>query len=106
MKIKDRSGRQTAAHFAGRVLAFVLIAGALLSVLHMVEIWMLPTWSADVAVAQLESSDRAAETLRLVEWVRAELPWAVAGLLMLVGAVLLVPYVGRRLRRFWDAHMA
>ena len=89
-----KSGKRVAS-YTGRILVLVVIAGVLLATLQLVEVWLLPTWSADVAVAQLESSDRAAETLRLLEWVRAELPLAIVAVLGFTGAILFTPVIAR-----------
>ena len=87
-----------------RILQFVLAATVVVALQQVVEVWLLPGPSAELAVAQLKPSDAAADSLRLYETLRAFLPSVSAVLILFSGLVLFVPGFGRKAHHFIKSH--
>lgn len=73
-----------------RLVQFVVLSGLVIALEQVIEIWLLPGPSAELAVAQLESSDGPAESLRLFETLRGFLPGLTALAILFIGLALFV----------------
>ena len=103
MRASNHPASPPATHLGWRVLAFLLITVVIVAAEQIVEVWLLPGPSAELAVRQLEASETAAESLRLFETLRGFLPVVSGVLVLLTAIVVLVPGVGRRVYQFIKA---
>ncbi len=83
-----------------KLVQFLVLTVLVVALEQVVEIWLLPGPSVDLALAQLEASDSAAETLRLYETLRAFLPTVTLLAILFIGLALFVPGYGAKVRRF------
>ncbi len=95
----SRSEASQTAPCGWRLVQFLVLTVLVVALEQVVEVWLLPGPSADLAVAQLEASDSAAESLRLYETLRAFLPSVTALTILFIGLALFVPGYGAKVRR-------
>ncbi len=99
----ERLSRSEASRTAPRgwkLVQFLVLTVLVVGLGQVVETWLLPGPSADLAVAQLEASDSAAESLRLYETLRGFLPSVTALTILFIGLALFVPGYAAKVRRF------
>jgi hypothetical protein len=91
------SGISPAKKLAGRLAWRVALLTAISWVFTMLqqyaEVWWFPRRSAALAVRQLQSSDAAADGLRLFDWLHALLPTLMGAIVLTLAIVLLAPVV-------------
>ena len=83
-----------------KLVLFLVLTLLVIALGQVVEVWLLPGPSADLAVAQLEASDSAAESLRLHETLRGFLPGVTVLTIVFIGLVMFVPGFGATVRRY------
>ncbi len=99
----ERLSRSEASRTAPRgwkLVQFLVLTVLVVGLGQVVETWLLPGPSADLAVAQLEASDSGAESLRLYETLRGFLPSVTALTILFIGLALFVPGYAAKVRRF------
>lgn len=97
---RSRSESSQTAPRGWKLVQFLVLTILVVALGQIVETSLLPGPAADLALAQLEASDSAADSLRLYETLRAFLPSVTALTILFIGLAVFVPGYGAKVRRF------